>query len=406
MHAAELPRNEARRLSALYEHDVLDSPREEVFDEIAELAALLCNAPIALITLVDESRQWFKARTGIAATETARSVSFCAHAILQPDLFVVPDTLKDERFFDNPLVTGPPRIRFYAGAPLVTDDGCGLGTLCIIDHYPRTLTAEQKKTLAVLRTHVMKLLELRRTTHHLAIANRELESFSYTVSHDLRAPLRAITGYTKVLLTDHREELSDDFHYLAEKVASAAERMDQLTADLIKFSKLLRQSLDFFRVDLSCVAGAIVTDLHNAEPGRFVTVTIQPDLIAMGDPGTLRILFENLLQNAWKFTSTVEQPEIEIGSTWTDGSQEFYVRDNGVGFDMAYVEKLFQPFQRLHSSSQFPGTGIGLATVRRIVERHGGSVRAESVLGYGTTIRFTLQHRMPEGGEKHPPTMM
>ena len=148
MRSAEFPPDEGQRLGALYRYNVLDTEREEIFDELTELAATICDAPIALVSLIDQSRQWFKARIGLAAHETARSVSFCAHAILQPGLFVVPDTLLDSRFANNPLVTGAPNIRFYAGAPLFSEDGHGLGTLCVIDSVPRDTDNAAEKSVA------------------------------------------------------------------------------------------------------------------------------------------------------------------------------------------------------------------------------------------------------------------
>lgn len=171
--AAALPRNEVKRLKVLWQYDVLDTVPEEVFDDLTDLAAHICEAPVAMISLVAEDRQWFKAKVGISLTETARDISFCAHAILNDDLLVIPDATKDPRFRDNPLVTGPERIRFYAGAPLVTPDGHALGTLCVLDKKPRKLRAEQQNALRVLARHVVSQLELRRHARELAEARED-----------------------------------------------------------------------------------------------------------------------------------------------------------------------------------------------------------------------------------------
>ncbi len=166
-------RLEAKRLKVLWEYEVLDTVPEEVFDDLTELAARICEAPIALISLVDENRQWFKAKLGVTLGETSRDISFCAHAIKQTDLFIVPDATRDKRFADNPLVTSEPKIRFYAGAPLITADGYALGTLCVIDKVPRDLLPDQRQALRILARHVVSQLELRNRTRALSIAQKE-----------------------------------------------------------------------------------------------------------------------------------------------------------------------------------------------------------------------------------------
>jgi len=173
---APLKNNEAKRLKVLWQYDVLDTVPEELFDDLTELAARICEAPIALISLVDENRQWFKAKVGVSIQETSRDISFCAHAIKQQDLFIIPDATKDLRFAHNPLVVSDPKIRFYAGAPLITPDGHALGTLCVIDKVPRELRPEQQQALRVLARHVITQLELRRHAKELAEAHKAREA--------------------------------------------------------------------------------------------------------------------------------------------------------------------------------------------------------------------------------------
>jgi GAF domain-containing protein len=173
---APLNNHEKKRLQVLWQYDVLDTVPEEMFDDLTELAARICEAPIALISLVDENRQWFKSKVGVTVNETSRDISFCAHAIEQDGLFIIPDATKDKRFAHNPLVTSDPKIRFYAGAPLVTPDGHALGTLCVIDKVPRELRPEQQQALRVLARHVMTQLEIRRHASELAAAHKAREA--------------------------------------------------------------------------------------------------------------------------------------------------------------------------------------------------------------------------------------
>src|SRR5215472_2764301 len=189
--SAPVPANEKRRLAVLWQYEVLDTVPEEVFDDLTELAARICEAPIALISLVDESRQWFKSRVGTPVSETSRDVSLCAYAINQSDLFIVPDATKDERFAKNPLVTSDPKIRFYAGAPLITPDGHALGTLCVIDKIPHTLRADQKRALEILSRHVMTQLELRRHSLELARTREERDNIRRDL-HSVRAELNEV----------------------------------------------------------------------------------------------------------------------------------------------------------------------------------------------------------------------
>jgi PAS domain S-box-containing protein len=224
----------------------------------------------------------------------------------------------------------------------------------------------------------------------LEAANQELEAFAYSVSHDLRAPLRAIDGFSQVLLEDHGERLEDSGRDALVRVRAGAGRMSRLIDDLLKLSLVTRAELQRARVDLSEMARGVVAELARREPDRHVDTRIADGVVIQGDPSLLRLVLENLLGNAFKFTSKTGEARVEFGVERQNGAQVYYVRDNGAGFDAAYADKLFGAFQRLHSEAEFPGTGIGLATVQRIVHRHGGRVWAEGAVDGGATFRFTL----------------
>jgi signal transduction histidine kinase len=222
-------------------------------------------------------------------------------------------------------------------------------------------------------------------------ANLELEAFSYSVSHDLRAPLRAIDGFSHVLVERYQEVLDDKGRHYLGLIRDAGKRMSRLIDDLLKLARVTRAELTRGTVDLSELARSVLGDLRHAEPEREVEIKITPGLSAAGDATLLRVALDNLLGNAWKFTSKLAGGAvIEFGSTETDGKSAFFVRDNGAGFDPAYAQKLFGAFQRLHSTSEFDGTGIGLATVRRIIHRHRGTVWAEGAVDRGATFYFTF----------------
>jgi PAS domain S-box-containing protein len=242
---------------------------------------------------------------------------------------------------------------------------------------------------------------VRERTAQLTAANRELEAFSYSVSHDLRAPLRAIDGFSQALLEDYAGGLDDQATDYLRRVRAATQRMGLLIDDLLRLSRVTRAEMRQVPVDLSALADDVLAELRRSDPQRAVDVVIAPGLTTRGDPALLRVLLENLLGNAWKFTGRTGAARIEFAAArGDDGEQVFQVRDNGAGFDMNYVGKLFGAFQRLHSPDDFPGTGIGLATVQRVVRRHGGSVRAEGAPGRGAAFHFTLPGEPECGSEQ------
>ncbi len=230
-------------------------------------------------------------------------------------------------------------------------------------------------------------------TLELHAAMKELESFDYSISHDLRAPVNRILGFAEMLANDHAQHLDDDGRDLVKRIVNSAEHIDQLVRDLFSLSTVSRGELRRAVVDVTALVQSINTGLAGAQPARAVVLEVAPGLEAWADPGLTRIVLENLLGNAWKFTRKREGARIEVGCVTADQGPGFYVRDNGAGFDSAKASKLFAPFQRLHSSTDFEGTGIGLATVSRIVARHGGRVWAEGSVGGGATFSFSLSRQ-------------
>jgi len=233
--------------------------------------------------------------------------------------------------------------------------------------------------------------EVARRNTELEVLNKELEAFSYSVAHDLRSPLITIDGFTQVLLENTVDSLDEPNRKHLERITTAVRRMHRLINDLLGLSKIVRAPLHNDTVDLSRAAREIIQNLHDSAPARIADFTIAEGMVVQGDPGLLRIVLENLLSNAWKFTARQERAQIEFGTgADREGRTVYFVRDNGAGFDPKYAAKLFSPFQRLHSEAQFAGTGIGLAIVQRIVHRHGGEIWAESAVNSGAGFYFTL----------------
>jgi signal transduction histidine kinase len=256
------------------------------------------------------------------------------------------------------------------------------------DYLTKPFTKEE--LFARVASH-LKLSRMRRQwANELEFANRELEAFSYSVAHDLRAPLRVIDGFSLMLLEDDADRLGEEGRRRLGIVRDSVQRMSQLIEDLLYLANVSREAVRRRSFDVSALVKTVSAPLQEHEPERQVSLTVEDGLMAAADPHLLQIVLENLLGNAWKFTANCESPQIEFGSTLSEGETCYYVRDNGAGFDMAYAEKLFGVFQRLHSTEEFAGTGIGLATVKRIITRHGGRVWAAAEPGRGATFFFTV----------------
>lgn len=258
---------------------------------------------------------------------------------------------------------------------LKDQDGSYLGALCCVADITN-------------RRHGEDVLKQR--SDQLKAAYDELEAFSYSVSHDLRAPLRSMQGFSQILLEDYADHLDDEGRAHLRRIQQSGRTMALLIDDLLKLSRITRSEMSTEILDLTAIAGEIINELGKVEPSRRVEIILEPGIFCRGDSHLIRIAVENLLQNAWKFTGKTREAKIEIGTTESNNRKTYFVRDNGAGFDMAYAGKLFSPFYRMHRTDEFPGTGIGLAIVRRIVQRHGGEVWAESSVGKGATFYFTL----------------
>ena len=249
----------------------------------------------------------------------------------------------------------------------------------------------QKELEVVAANSARELAETRATfVEELERKNSELEAFSYSVSHDLRAPLRSIDGFSQLLLEDHAGKLDAKGQDYLRRVRESAPRMGELIDDLLLLSRVGRAELSRDQIDLSSIARAVFEELKNKDPPRQITLCSEDQLLVEADSRLMRVAFDNLLGNAWKFTAKISEARIDVGLGQQEGGTVFFVRDNGAGFNMNYAENLFRPFQRLHSESDFPGTGIGLATVHRIIDRHGGRIWAEGAVGRGATFYFTI----------------
>jgi len=252
------------------------------------------------------------------------------------------------------------------------------------DDVVKRMSAERERRRAEIA--------LAETNKRLSESNEELDAFSYSVSHDLRSPLRSMDGFSQILLEDHANRIDDVGKDYLKRIRAASQLMGQLIDDMLQLSRISRSEMRVETVDLSELGRKIAAQLRNSSPDRNVEFVIADGLIARGDPHLLKIAIENLMGNAWKFTSRHPAARIEFGQDQTDDKKAFFVRDDGAGFDMAYIGKMFTPFQRLHSSDEFPGTGIGLTTARRIIDRHGGTIRAEGAVEKGATFYFTLDN--------------
>ncbi len=411
---APLPPNEEERLEALHALNILDTPNEQAFDDITFLASFICDVPIALITLVDEERQWFKSVVGLNEKETSRDVSFCAHAILDPqNIFEIPDALKDERFADNPFVTQDPHIRFYAGAPLVTNGGHAIGTLCVIDRVPRILNDRQRKALSALRRRITAELALRKANaqleeaggqlkqqnQDLARLNEEKNRMLGMAAHDLRNPIGVISTYGSMLLDDAVPMSAEERKELLQEISTSSRQMLRLVNDFLDVSKieagvirLQPEPVDL--VGLSVHLAGLNRPLAGSKEIALEIVPAVERAVAEVDASRVEQVLNNLITNAIKFSPA--HSSIRVILTAEGDGFRIAVRDEGRGIPQDKLALLFQPFSALQSrgTQGEAGTGLGLAIARKIVEAHNGTIRVESEAGRGSTFSFWLPRSM------------
>jgi PAS domain S-box-containing protein len=380
---------------------------DSILTEIVDAAIAISGADFGNIQLLDPDTHDLKivAYRGYPDwwldfwSTVSKGKGTCGTALERGERVIVEDVEQSPIFIGTPALDIQLKadIRGIQSTPLVSRSGKTLGMFSTQYKTPHRPDDRTLRLLDLLARQAADIIEskaaddeLKRRTAELEASNKELEAFSYSVSHDLRAPLRSITGFSAVLLEDYNDELDKEGKSYLKKISDSGELMGQLMDDLLKLSRVTRSDLTIEKVDLSDMAQKIISDLASDEPKRKVKVTIAPNMTANGDKNLLGLVLQNLLGNAWKYTSKTLEPRIEMGTVEYIGKQAYFVRDNGVGFDMTYANKLFQPFQRLHKATEFAGTGIGLATVQRIIRRHGGEVWAEAKVGEGATFYFTL----------------
>ena len=389
MQKPEIPINENERLKELYAYNIFESDDEEEFDFLTSMAAEICGTKISIITLLTADRQCFFSTHGLELRETHKDFSFCAHAINTPDTpFIIKDARSDVRFFDNPLTTGYPHVIFYAGIPLVNSNGFPLGTLCVIDDKPGQLSDEQLVKLNHLSRQTVKLLELRRSQKELKLANESLEQFAYIAAHDLKEPLRGISISLSVVLKKYREEMEEEAYSYILSAQKSAQRMKNLITDILDFSKTGIIGND--QVDLNELMEVVFLNFNKEYQNNPVKL-IKSDLpVLIGDTSSYIQLFFNLIDNAIKYQPVGEVAEVEIYAEEDKNFWTISVADNGIGIAPEHQDKVFEVFKRLHSNSEYDGTGIGLANCKKIVKALGGKIWYEANKPKGTIFKFTI----------------
>ncbi|MCG6153804.1 hybrid sensor histidine kinase/response regulator [Leptospira bandrabouensis] len=403
MMIAPLPKNETARLSALKGLEILDTPEEEMFDEITKLASMICNVPISLVSLIDETRQWFKSHHGLDTRETPRSLAFCSHAILGDELFVVPNAKLDPRFKNNPLVNEAPNVIFYAGIPLALDDHIKLGTLCVIDNKPRELNENQIQMLRLLGKQTIRLLQMRKATERLEIEKLSAErataakrDFIAAISHDIRNPLNSLLGMSEMI---RETDLDPTILGYVDHIKNAGEVILHLVNDTIEISRLEENAnvsnLEWFELYqcLHILDSFFKTETRRKQLEFKLQNFTNQNLLIHSDKRKIEKILWNLTANAVKFTNNGEitcSVSLET-KTNENGLLLIEVKDTGPGISPEVKDKLFQKYnQFVPEGCGISGSGLGLSIVKLSLEELEGTVKVESKLGEGSTFKVSI----------------
>ena len=399
MISAPPPKNEKERIRALNDLDILDTLEEVAYDDLTYLAAKLCDAPIALVSLVDENRQWFKSHHGLDVRETPRDVAFCSHALNGDEVFIVEDSDKDERFHDNPLATGAPHVKFYAGMPLYVEGKYPVGTLCIIDDHARKLTDEQRISLEVLARQVVTQLELRLKIKELNALDHTKDQFISMVSHELRTPLTSIVGSLGLLTQLMQDQLGPDAASMAQVAHRNSERLINIVNDILDIAKIDAGKLELTLATMNLNDAILDSVEENVPYAKKCRCVLEHDLSKTEglelfvDKGRFIQVMNNLISNAAKFTN--DNDTIIIKSLMDEEFVTISVIDHGPGIPESRREEIFKRFVQSSPSinHKLPGTGLGLNLCKYIVEQHNGVIDFRTEEDVETEFYFKLPLR-------------
>mgnify|MGYP006175472907 FL=1 len=389
---------EIERLKVLQEYHILDTLQEEIFDDITSLASSICNMPISLISLIDENRQFFKSHHGVEINQTPLEISICKHLIeSDSDFFEVVDLREDSRFQNNPLVTLDPKIVSYFGISLKTITGVAFGTLCVIGKDKKKLNDEQKNALKILSKQVVSLLELRKSNFLLKSYQTKLEDyiqesreFTYIAAHDLKAPVRGINSFLRLIESKHTDIWDDKDRKYLDVIFDNVSRMDNLILDLMNYANCTSIEVNNENINVDTLVKDIFENLIknlNIPEAKLKTNEL-PTM--MYSSNAISLIFNNLINNALKYQTSESIPEIEINCIEDKVDWIFEVKDNGIGIAEEYFETIFKPFKRLHIQSEYAGSGLGLAATKKLIQNLNGTIWVKSKEGIGTSFLFSL----------------